>query len=112
VCTGSYYGRERIFDLLTVTDRDSYRLDVFRNELTTGERTVPIASEADNCGLVTLDFLAAVAEDRDPMIPGAAVLPAMRVLASVQERWGRRVRPAILPGRPGEVDEEPGNAPP
>jgi 2-hydroxy-4-carboxymuconate semialdehyde hemiacetal dehydrogenase len=104
VCTGSYYGRERMFDMLAVTDRDSYRLDVFRSELTSGAGSSPVASEEKNCALVTLDFLAAVVEGRDPLIPGASVLPAMRVLASVQEQWDREYGLQSLPGRPAEGD--------
>lgn len=100
VCTGSYYGRERIFDLLVITDRDSYRLDVFQSELTTGARRIPIASEEENCALVTRDFVEAVLEAREPRIPGTSVLPAMRILESVQRESDRLHGEQALPGRP------------
>jgi 2-hydroxy-4-carboxymuconate semialdehyde hemiacetal dehydrogenase len=100
VCTGSYYSRERIFDVMVVTDRDSYRLDVFRSQLTTGAGTTSIASEADNCALLTHDFIEAVSAGRDPIVTGTSVLPAMRALAVVQEQWDRRYGEQSLPGRP------------
>ncbi len=100
VCTGSYYGRERIFDLLVVTDVDSYRLDVLAGTMTTraGERT--IGSEERNCWRVTLDFVEAVTEGREPLVPGVSVLPAMRGLEAVQLGWDRIHGRQALPGRP------------
>lgn len=100
VVTGSYYSRERLYDTLIVTDRDSYRLDILGATLTTGEGTQPIASEQDNCALATRDFVHALREGRAPAVPGAAVLPAMRVLEQVQSRWDARHGVRALPGRP------------
>lgn len=100
VCTGSYYGRERIFETLVVTDEDSYRLDVFRNTLTTGARAQAVAPEAVNCALVTRDFVEAVRHGSPPAIPGESVLPAMRVLQEVQDRWDQAHGPDSIPGRP------------
>jgi 2-hydroxy-4-carboxymuconate semialdehyde hemiacetal dehydrogenase len=99
VCTGSYYGRERIFEALLVTDRESYRLDVVRGNLTTGKGTQSIAAEAANCALVTQDFVQAVREGRQPAIPGESVLPAMRVLQAVQDQWDQKHGPRPIPGR-------------
>ena len=52
------------------------------------------------------DFVAALEQGRQPAVPGRAVLPTMRLLQDVQDRWdavhGRR----SLPGRP--LDEEEG----
>ena len=98
--SGSYYGRERIFDLHVVTDRDSYRLDIFGSTLTTSGGPSPIAPEQQNCWRLTRDFVAAVAEGREPLVPGAAVLPAMRALEVAQLDWDRIHGRQALPGRP------------
>lgn len=100
VCTGSYYGRERIFESLVVTDRDSYRMDVFHNQLTTSEGTRPIAPEAANCALITQDFIQAVRDGRQPLVSGESVLPAMRVLQEAQDQWDARHGARSIPGRP------------
>lgn len=104
VGTGSYYSRERIFDVMAVTDHESYRLDVFRSQLTTGTDTTPISSEEDNCALLTRDFIEAVAGGREPMVTGASVLPGMRALGAVQAEWDRRYGEQSLPGRPLDAD--------
>jgi 2-hydroxy-4-carboxymuconate semialdehyde hemiacetal dehydrogenase len=100
VCTGSFYARERIFDLLVVTDRDSYRLDVFQNTLTTGAGSTALSSEEENCTLVTLDFLESVARGHPPLITGESVLPAMRILAAAQRQWDAEHGLVAIPGRP------------
>jgi 2-hydroxy-4-carboxymuconate semialdehyde hemiacetal dehydrogenase len=106
LCSGSYYGRDRIFDLLVVTDRDSYRLDVFAAALTTDGGTRAIASEEENCWRVTRDFLDALAGGRPPLASGQLVLPAMRALAAVQAQWDREHGKQTMPGRPtGQLDE-------
>jgi 2-hydroxy-4-carboxymuconate semialdehyde hemiacetal dehydrogenase len=99
VVTGSYYGRERLFEALVVTDRDSYRLDVIRDQLTTGGQTVPILAEAANCGLVTIDFVEALRAGRPPVVPGADVLPALRVMQAAQEQWDEAHGGRPIPGR-------------
>jgi 2-hydroxy-4-carboxymuconate semialdehyde hemiacetal dehydrogenase len=100
VCSGSYYSRERVFDLMVVTDRDSYRLDVFSATLVTAAGSRPVLPEEECCWRVTRDFIAAVDEGRPPLVPGASVIPAMRVLAKVQDAWDREHGPKQLPGRP------------
>jgi 2-hydroxy-4-carboxymuconate semialdehyde hemiacetal dehydrogenase len=100
LCSGSYYARERLFDLLIVTDRDSYRLDVFAETLTSSTGQHPIDSEEANCWRLTQDFIAAVRDRRSPLVSGDSVLPAMRVLATAQEIWDGRYGAASLPGRP------------
>lgn len=100
VCSGSYYARERIFDLFVVTNRDSYRLDVFASTFTTADGPRPTASEEENCWRVTLDFLAAVEEGRPPLVSGESVLPGIRALAAAQQSWDRIHGPQPLPGRP------------
>ena len=106
LCSGSYYSRERLYDTMIVTDRDSYRLNILDSTLTTGSGSGRIGSEQDNCALCTRDFVAALERGRQPAVPGRAVLPTMRLLQDVQDRWdavhGRR----SLPGRP--LDEEQG----
>jgi 2-hydroxy-4-carboxymuconate semialdehyde hemiacetal dehydrogenase len=100
ICTGSYHGRERIFEVLVVTDCDSYRMDVVRSTLTTGAGAQPIAPEAENCGLVTYDFVHAVRERRESACTGESVLAAMRVLQQVQDRWDAQHGSRAIPGRP------------
>jgi 2-hydroxy-4-carboxymuconate semialdehyde hemiacetal dehydrogenase len=100
VCTGSYYSREFIYDTLAVTDRDSYRVDERTATMFTGDGPQPIASEQENAELIAPDFVRAVAEGREPAVPGWSVLPAMRVLHRVQEAWDERHGKQVLPGRP------------
>ena len=108
LCSGSYYSRERLYDTMIVTDRDSYRLNILEGTLTTGAGTAPVDSEQENCTLCTRDFVAALEQGREPAVPGRAVLPTMRVLQDVQDRWdavhGRR----SLPGRPLEEEQGEG----
>jgi len=100
VCTGSYYSRERIFDALLVTNRDSYHYDSFRDILTLGSGGQLPASWQENCARVTRDFVQAVKDGRPPATTGESVLPAMRVLQTAQNRWDERYSPHSIPGRP------------
>ena len=100
VTTGSYYSREFIYDTLAVTDRDSYRVDERTATMFTGDGPRPIASEQENAQLILPDFVRAVAEGREPHVPGWSVLPAMRVLHQVQETWDAQHGKQVLPGRP------------
>jgi 2-hydroxy-4-carboxymuconate semialdehyde hemiacetal dehydrogenase len=100
VCTGSYYGRERIYDTLVVTDKQSYRLDELGSVLTQGSGDQKIATERENAWLAARDFVAAVKDGREPMVPGWSVLPTMRVLHRAQEIWDSRHGKQLLPGRP------------
>jgi 2-hydroxy-4-carboxymuconate semialdehyde hemiacetal dehydrogenase len=97
--SGSYSSRERIYDSLIVTDRQSYRLDILRNQMVTGDGPVEVAPEKDNLARVTLDFVAAVRDGRQPAVTGRSVLPAMRVLHAAQERWDAIYGRQSLPGR-------------
>lgn len=92
VCTGSYHSRERIFDVLAVTDRDSYRLDILRGTMTTGAGEVGVASEETNNAQVARDFVSAVREGRPPLVTGASVLPAMRLLQRFEDESGQKAR--------------------
>lgn len=100
VCIGSYYSRERQYDTLIVSDRDSYRLQILESTLTTGDGTKRIDPEKDNCSLCTVDFIDALTQGRSPAVLGRAVLPAMRVLQEVQDRWDKVHGVQELPGRP------------
>jgi 2-hydroxy-4-carboxymuconate semialdehyde hemiacetal dehydrogenase len=100
VCTGSYYSRAWIYDLLVVTDRDSYRFDELKGSLTTGEGEIPVAPQQRECQMAAFDFLEAVKSGREPLTPGWSVLPAMRLLERVQADWDRRYGAQPLPGRP------------
>lgn len=84
-CTGSYHSKERIFDIFVVTDRDSYRLDILAGTLTSGSGTRQVASEKDNNAQVVRDFVAAVRENRDPLVTGKSVIPAMRLLQQIED---------------------------
>ena len=97
--TGSYHSRERVYDSMIVTDRQSYRLDILRNQMATGDGAVAVATEKDNLALVTRDFVAAVREGRPPAVPGRSVLPAMRILDAAQRRWDAIHGRQSLPGR-------------
>jgi len=96
---GSYFSRERVYDSMIVTDKQSYRLDILRNQLVTGDSTRTVAAEKDNLSLVTRDFVAAVRDGRDPAVTGRSVLPAMRVLDAAQRRWDAVHGRQSLPGR-------------
>jgi 2-hydroxy-4-carboxymuconate semialdehyde hemiacetal dehydrogenase len=100
VCTGSYYSKEFVYDTFAVTDRDSYRVDERTATMFTGAGPQSIASEQENAELIAPDFVRAVAEGREPHVPGWSVLPAMRVLHRVQEAWDERHGAQVLPGRP------------
>ena len=100
VCTGSHYARELILDFLVVTDCDVYHVDHAGGSLTTSAGTSAMATEKETCGLVTRDFLLAVQENREPAIPGAATLPAMRVLQAAQDQWDHVHGCQSIPGRP------------
>ncbi len=96
---GSYHSRERLYDSMIVTDRQSYRLDILRNQMTTGDGTAAVATEKDNLAIVTRDFVAAVRDGRDPAVTGRSVLPAMRILDAAQRRWDAVHGRQSLPGR-------------
>lgn len=100
VVTGSYYASWRIYDVLAVSDRDMYRVDELTSTLVTkdGDRDIP--SEEENAQLIAPDFVTAVAQGRQPRVPGRSVLPTMRVLHRVQEAWDARHGKQSLPGRP------------
>jgi 2-hydroxy-4-carboxymuconate semialdehyde hemiacetal dehydrogenase len=100
VVTGSYSASWRIYDVLAVTDRDTYHVDELTFRLTTKDGAHWIPSEQENAELVAPDFVAAVAAARAPRVPGWSVLPTMRVLHRVQERWDARHGKQALPGRP------------
>ncbi len=100
VCTGSYYSRERMFEALVVTDRDSYRLDSFGDTLTLGSGRQTAAPWQENCARVTREFIQAVQDGRPPAITGESVLPAMRILQTAQDRWDERYSAQAIPGRP------------
>jgi 2-hydroxy-4-carboxymuconate semialdehyde hemiacetal dehydrogenase len=98
--TGSYYAAWRIYDVLTTTDRDMYHVDEITSTLRDHDGPRPIPSEQENAELIGPDFVRAVAEGRDPLVPGWSVLPTMRVLQRVQDDWDARYGAQALPGRP------------
>ena len=100
IVTGSYYASWRIYDVLTTTDRDTYLVDELTSTLQVKEETRPIPSEQENAELIAPDFVRAVVDGREPLVPGWSVLPTMRVLHRVQEDWDAKYGKQQLPGRP------------
>jgi len=49
---------------------------------------------------VIFDFIDAVRTGRPPLASGPSVLPAMRVLQTVQDDWDARHGARSIPGRP------------
>jgi 2-hydroxy-4-carboxymuconate semialdehyde hemiacetal dehydrogenase len=96
---GSYHAAFRLYDKLIVTDRDTYLFDILAGTLRTADGTVAIESEQANCARVVFDFLDAIRDGRETRVPGASVLPAMRVLQAVQDDWDRRWGRRSIPGR-------------
>ncbi len=97
---GSYHAAYRFYDKLIVTDRDTYFYDILAGTLRTGEGTVPIEDEQTNAARIIVDFLDAVRNNRPPLASGPSVLPAMRVLQTVQDEWDQRYGARSIPGRP------------
>lgn len=100
MATGSYYARERLYDTLVVTDRDSYRLDELTSTLTTGNGPSPTITEHENALAVARDFVDSLNENREPLVTGRSVLPVMRLLEQVQQEWDARHGVQDIPGRP------------
>jgi 2-hydroxy-4-carboxymuconate semialdehyde hemiacetal dehydrogenase len=103
VATGSYSAREDIFDLMAVTDLDSYRLDVRAATLTSSAGSHTIEREEANCSRVLGDFADAVRERRSPQVSGRSVLPAMRILEQAQSAWDAEHGVQSIPGRPSRT---------
>lgn len=99
VFIGSYYGRQQMFEVMAVTDRNSYNMDIFRDKLTMATGTQAILTEKECNARVAQDFIGAVREDREPFVTGAAVLPAMQVLQEVQKQWDQVHGARLIPGR-------------
>jgi 2-hydroxy-4-carboxymuconate semialdehyde hemiacetal dehydrogenase len=97
---GSYHASFRLYDKLIVTGRDTYLFDTLAGTLRTGEGTVAIEDEQTNAARIISDFVDAVRRRRPPLASGPSVLPAMRVLQSVQDEWDRHYGARSIPGRP------------
>jgi 2-hydroxy-4-carboxymuconate semialdehyde hemiacetal dehydrogenase len=100
VATGSYSAHEQIFELMAVTDRESYRLDIRAATLMSGAGAHTIEGEEANCARIVTDFARAVREGRAPVVSGRSVLPAMEVLEQAQHRWDAQHGARSIPGRP------------
>ncbi len=87
VFVGSYRGHQPICETVVLTDHDSYRIDTVRSTLTRQGGTVPLRPEKDDCADTLLDLLKAVRRGREPAISARDVLPAMRLMQAVQDRW-------------------------
>ncbi|WP_234731413.1 Gfo/Idh/MocA family protein [Acidocella facilis] len=107
LATGSYYGKERIYDTHVVTDKDSYRLDELTAEITTGAGRERAMSEHENAFFIARDFVEALNQNRPPLVTGRAVLPSLRVLHRVQADWDTRNGVQDIPGRPLDQLQQP-----
>ena len=99
VCTGSYYSGETISDLFVVSNTTSYRWDIEHSLFSVGKATSAIAHEMEYNGRIACDFVESVRQRRAPVVSGASVLPAMRLLQRVQDDWDTRHGPRSIPGR-------------
>lgn len=97
---GSYHAAYRFYDKLIVTDRDTYHFDILASALRTDVGQVQMESEQANCARVVYDFLDAVRNNRPPRASGPSVLPAMRILQTVQDQWDLKYGVQSIPGRP------------
>jgi 2-hydroxy-4-carboxymuconate semialdehyde hemiacetal dehydrogenase len=109
VCSGSYYSRAWLYDLLVVTDKETYRFDELKGTVTTHDGESPVEPQQRECQLAAFDFLEAIRRGREPTVPGWSVLPAMRLLERAQRKWDERYGATTLPGRPlpGGADRTP-----
>ena len=96
---GSYHASYRFYDKLIVTDRDTYFFDILAGTLRSASGTAAIEPEQENAARVMFDFLDAVRAARPPRASGPSVLPAMRVLQAVQDKWDERYGARAIPGR-------------
>ena len=97
---GSYHSAYRLYDKLIVTNRDTYYYDILAATLRTDAGVVQIESEQDSCARVIYDFLDAVRNNRPPIASGPSVMPAIRVLQTVQDEWDLQYGARSIPGRP------------
>ena len=97
---GSYHATYRFYDKLIVTDRDTYFYDILAGTLRTADGTREIEPEQQNAARIIDDFIDAVRNSRPPLASGPAVLPAMRILQTVQDAWDARYGAQSIPGRP------------
>ncbi|MDA8253222.1 MAG: Gfo/Idh/MocA family oxidoreductase [Rhodospirillales bacterium] len=97
---GSYHAAYRFYDKLIVTDRDTYFFDILAGTLRTESGTEAMESEQENAAHIITDFLDAVRDGRPPLASGPSVLPAMRLLQTVQDGWDAQYGARSIPGRP------------
>jgi 2-hydroxy-4-carboxymuconate semialdehyde hemiacetal dehydrogenase len=99
---GSYHSQYRYYDKLIVTDRETYSFDILAGTLRTAAGITEIESEQENAAHIVFDFIDSVRNGRPPLASGPSVLPAMRVLQSVQDAWDAQYGAQSIPGRPLE----------
>lgn len=97
---GSYHATYRFYDKLIVTDKETYFFDILKGTLRTSAGEATMEGEQENCARVIFDFIDAVKTGRKPLANGPSVLPAMRVLQTVQDGWDARYGARAIPGRP------------
>jgi len=97
---GSYHATYRFYDKLIVTNRETYFYDILAGTQRTEVGVAAIENEQENCARVIFDFVDAVKAGRPPLASGPYVLPAMRILQTVQDDWDARYGARSIPGRP------------
>lgn len=86
-------------DATVVTDKDSYRVDIPRNLLTTKAGQVAIENEQAVCRHVLADFVEACRSGKRPRVTPADVMPCMASLQTIQNLWDAQHGQQSLPGR-------------
>ena len=90
-CTGSYHSRTPIFDVLVVSDQDTYHLDILGGTMTTSAGQSGSASEKSNVSKLLKDFAEAVTHGREPLVSGRSVLPCMKLLQDIEDDQVQRL---------------------
>ena len=99
IFVGSYFGQQQIHEMLIVTNRDTYKLDLVKNKFITSKMTVKISSIQEANANLTSDFVAAVTNRRETFVSGVSVMPAIKVLQKVQDNWDVLNDKISIPGR-------------
>ena len=95
----TYLSRLRHNEAMVLTDRESYRIDVPRAELSTDAGIETIENEQAVCRRVIADFVEACRTRRRPRVTPDDVLPTMRIMQRLQDAWDASHGVRSLPGR-------------
>lgn len=95
----SYWGRD-IYDIVFVSERDTYRFSQRDGTLADSSGIKTLASAKEAFSLVPREFVASLRLGHLPRVMGQSVLPAMRVLQKAQDQWDGLHGVMSIPGRP------------